>query len=504
MKPLLALALLVLVGLGFWYADHPVVRDGGARVENALGIVAVLRDGAGRVENALGIVVVVRGGAARVGRVLDTQIGIQATAAPAPAQFLTAAVEEGEVRRIVTATGTLNAIVNAEIGSQLSGQIADLFVDFNDEVKKGQPLARLDEKIFEASVEETKAAIELAEASISVARAKLERTRIDAVDSEAQRPVLMARTDNARVRLEAAQSELRRKRSLEDRGAGSVVEVEDAHTKMASAAAALREAEAIAVAHEHTVAGNKVDVRRVQSELDSAIASVRQKKALSQVAQIELERTTIRSPIDGVIVGRNVNEGQTLATTLEAKTLFIVAGDLHQMEIHAKVDEADIGKLQVGQEAIFTVDAHPGRQFASTVRQVRKAPQVQQNVVTYTVVLSAANQENLLLPGMTALVRITVNQSGPFMKVPLAALRFAPKPGQHAPAQQSEVTRGKPAILWIVGENGEPKSLLVGLGEDDASHIAVMSGPLFKGDRVIVGEVTNSTPKRFFGIRIGL
>jgi HlyD family secretion protein len=288
-----------------------------------------------------------------------------------------------------------------------------------------------------------------------------------------------------------------------------------------SAAASLREAEAIAAAQENLVAGTKADLRRVTSELGSALASIPQKQALLDVAQIDLDRTTIRSPIDGVIVGRNVNEGQTLATTLEAKTLFIVAGDLHQMQIEAKVDEADIGKIKVGQEATFTVDSHPGRQFSGVVRQVRKAPQVVQNVVTYIVVLSAANPENLLLPGMTALVRITVNRTGPVLKVPLAALRYAPKPKEGAGAAAAEqgkvgngvqpawagdlqFSRGRAASVWTLGADGEPRSVLVGLGDDDSSHAAVLSGPLSPGDRVILGEAATAAPRRLFGIRIGL
>ena len=346
--------------------------------------------------------------------------------------------------------------------------------------------------------------MEVAHVAIEVAKAKLERARIDAEDARAQRPVLDARIDSARVKLEAARSELRRKEVLRERSIGTAVDVEDAQTKVRSAEAALREAEAIATAQENKVQGAKADVERVRSELDTAVATLPQKRALLEVAEIDLDRTTIRAPIDGVIVGRNVNEGQTLATTLEAKTLFTVAGDLKQMEIHAKVDEADIGKVLVGQEATFTVDAHPGRQFAGTVRQVRKAPQVVQNVVTYAVILSAANPEKLLLPGMTALVRITVNRTGPVLKVPLAALRYAPKLGQVATAEQTEVTRGRPASVWIAGANGEPKTVTIGLGEDDASHAAVVSGPLSRRDRVIVGEAVTSAPRQLFGIRLGL
>ena len=467
MKKIVLTALVAATAIAWWFDAVPGVRDRLAEVGAQLGI----RKG---------------------------------SAAAASAQYLTAAVEYGELRRVITATGTLNAIVNVEVGSQLSGQVADVLVDFNDEVKKGQALARLDQKSFKARVAEAQAAVDLAEVSIAVARARLERAEIDARDSEARRAVLKARTDNAKVKLQAATSELHRKEGLRERQIGSLVELEDAQTKVASAAAALREAEAIAAAHENAVAGTKADLRRVSSELESAVASVPQKKALLQVAEIDLERTTIRSPIDGVVVGRNVNEGQTLATTLEAKTLFIIAGDLHQMEIHAKVDEADIGKIRLEQEATFTVDAHPGRQFAATVRQVRKAPQVLQNVVTYTVVLSAANQDNILLPGMTALARITVNKIVSVSKIPLAALRYVPKAVQAAAAEPDEAPRGRPATVWILGENGEQKAIVVGLGEEDASHAAVLSGPLRPGDRVIVGEALNAAPRGIFGIRIGL
>jgi HlyD family secretion protein len=173
------------------------------------------------------------------------------------AQHLTAAVEEGELRRIVTTTGTLNAIVNVEVGSQLSGQVAELLVDFNDEVRKGQPLACLDQRSFQARVTEAHAAMEVAHVAIEVAKAKLERARIDAEDARAQRPVLDARIDSARVKLEAARSELKRKEALRERSIGTTVDVEDAQTKVRSAEAALREAQAIATAQENKAQGRR-------------------------------------------------------------------------------------------------------------------------------------------------------------------------------------------------------------------------------------------------------
>jgi len=427
----------------------------------------------------------------------------QGKAASTGSGYVTDAVDEGELRRVVTATGTLNAIVTVEVGSQLSGQIAQLLVDFNDEVTEGQPLARLDQRTFAARVAQAQAAVAMAEVAITVARAKFERARIDAIDAEAQKAVLQARTDNARVKLQSARNDLGRKEALHQRQINSAAETEDAHTRVASAEADLREVEAIATAQQNKIAGAIVDQRRAQAELDAAIATLPQKKAELQIAEIDLDRATIRSPIGGVVVGRKVNEGQTLATTLEAKTLFIIAGDLHQMQIEARLDEADIGKIQVGQEATFTVDAYPGRQFAATVQQVRKAAEVQQNVVTYTVVLSAANTDNLLLPGMTALTRITVNRTGPIARVPLASLRYTPAGAQNVAVKPVEASRGRPAIVWVVGENGEPRPVSIGVGEEDASHAALLSGALTPGERVIVGDAAEAAPRRIFGIRIG-
>jgi HlyD family secretion protein len=433
----------------------------------------------------------------------QNELEIQKRTAPAQ-RYLTASVEEGEIRRVVTATGALNATVNVEIGSQLSGQIAEVYVDFNDNVKRGQPLARLDQRSFKARVDEARAAVDSANESISTAKAKLQRAQIEVLKSETESAVLKARLDNAKAMLKQAQADLQRKKELVKRGAGSVVDLEDAETKRASAEAGLHEAQANIATHEHVVAGTKADVKRIETELQSSVDNLALQKARLQLAQIKLEQTTIRSPIDGVVVGRKVNEGQTLATDLEAKTLFIVAGDLRQMQIEANVDEADISMLRVGQRAAFTVDAYPGQQFTATVRQIRKAPEVQQNVVTYTVVLSTTNNDDLLLPGMTALVHMTVNQTGPVLKVPLAALRFSPKQDRHKEAGQSEITDGKSATVWVVGENGEPKPVSVGLGEADESDAAVVSGALAKGDLTIIGEATDAAPKRLFGIRIGL
>jgi HlyD family secretion protein len=419
-------------------------------------------------------------------------------------QYISARVERGTISQTVTATGTLQALVTVQVGTQLSGQIAELFADFNDDVSRDQPLAQLDTKSYEARLAEARAATAMAKANVDIQRARLERARVDERNAQAQRHVLQARVDSASARADATEKALQRSQTLQQRGAGSAQQLEEATSVWEQAAANLREAEAITAAHEHAVAGALIDLQRAQAELDNALASVPQKQAVEQSAEIDLSRTTIRSPVDGVIVGRNINEGQTVAASLEAPTLFTIAGDLQQMEIHARVDEADIGKIVVGQRAVFGVDAHPGQRFEATVTGVRKAPQVIQNVVTYTVVLATENQKALLLPGMTATVRITVNETGEVLKLPMAGLRFSPPADLSGlAAKAAEVSEGRPTQVWIIGNDGTPRPVSVGLGNDDGAYAAVLAGHLSEGDEVIVGEVPGSEPRQFLGIRFG-
>lgn len=437
---------------------------------------------------------------------------LPAGAAASPPQFMTAPVKRGTVRQTVTTTGTLQALVTVEVGTQLSGQIAGLFADFNDEVTKGQPLVQLDTKSFEARLAEAAAASAMAEASVEIQKARVERAQVDLRDAEAQRAVLQARHDNARLRLESAQSAVERAETLNERGATSAVQIEEALTERDQAAASLREAEAIAAAHEYAIEGARVDLQRAEAELTNAKAAVPQKKAIERSAEIDLERTTIRSPIDGVVVGRNVSDGQTVAASLEAPTLFTIAGDLQQMEIHARVDEADIGSIEVGQRAEFSVDAYPGEAFEAVVTGVRKAPQVMQNVVTYTVVLATENARSLLLPGMTATVRITVEEAGPVLKLPMAALRFAPSPEHVRKATASNGTRadrlgesaeGRLVTVWRLKADGSLEPMTISIGVNDGAHAAVVAGEFAEGDEVIVGEVIDAEPTRLFGIRFG-
>ena len=188
-------------------------------------------------------------------------------------------------------------------------------------------------------------------------------------------------------------------------------------------------------------------------------------------AQVDLERTIIRAPVNGTVILRNIDAGQTVAASLQAPVLFTIAQDLRDMQVEAAIDEADVGRLGVGQQASFTVDAFPQRNFTGEIRQIRKSPVNVQNVISYTVVISAANPNQSLLPGMTANVRVVVDSRDNVLKVANAALRFRPAPGR----------------LWIPGPDGQPKAVAVRTGLTDGTSTELLEGPLKEGDEIIIG-----------------
>ncbi len=222
---------------------------------------------------------------------------------------------------------------------------------------------------------------------------------------------------------------------------------------------------------------------------------VQNEQALRQ-AQVDLERTYIRAPVDGTVVGRSVDVGQTVAASLQAPTLFTIAQDLRNMQVDTNVDEADVGRVTVGQTATFTVDSFPSRTFTGEVVQIRKAPLVVQNVVTYDVVVSAKNPEQRLLPGMTANVRIIIEQKESVLQVPNAALRFRP-PGMEAPDRERPARPGPGSggraggpptgRVWVLGPDGKPAALSLQLGIGDGTYTEVAKGEIKEGQQVIVG-----------------
>ncbi len=309
-----------------------------------------------------------------------------------------AKVERGPLQAVVVASGTLNAVTTVQVGSQISGQIMEILADFNTPVKKDQVIARIDPSTFELRVTQARADVESAQSAVL-----LQRSAQAAQQAELGR---------VRVNLAEAGRDYERKKSLVEKNFLSPAELDKARTLLEATREQIKAVEA--------------QLRVNDAQIASALATVKQREALLKQAMVDLERTVIRAPVDGTVILRNVDAGQTVAASLQAPVLFTIAQDLRDMQVEAAIDEADVGRLRVGQVATFSVDAFPRRNFSGEIRQIRKSPQNVQNVVSYTVVISAANPDLALLPGMTANVRVVVDQREDVLKIVNAALRFRP------------------------------------------------------------------------------
>jgi HlyD family secretion protein len=309
-----------------------------------------------------------------------------------------AKVERGDIKSIVSASGSLRPVVTVLVGSQVSGKISELLADFNSPVKASQVIGRIDPAAFEAKVWQLEADLQVARANVSMQEASLLAMKAD--------------IDGARSALKDAEQDYARKKELLDRRAVAQSVVDKA--------IAVRD-QAVA-----KVSASVAKLRMQEAQVQHAHASVEEKQAELKQRQLDLSYTIIRSPVDGVVISRNVDVGQTVAASLQAPTLFTIAQDLREMQVEVSVDEADIGRIKEGQEVTFSVDAFPERDYAGAVTQIRKAPTEISNVVTYTVIVGAANTDFSLLPGMTANVSMVVGAREDVLKVENAALRFRP------------------------------------------------------------------------------
>lgn len=358
-------------------------------------------------------------------------------------QMDTAGVDRGRIVAKVTATGTLSAIVTVQVGSQVSGRIAALHADFNTPVKKGQLIAKIDPQLFQAAVEQ-------ARANLVAAQGNLVKSKAQALDADRQyqrAKVLAERKLIAQADLDTAQSN-------------------------AQAAAA---------------------------QVDASAGAVEQARAALHEAVVNLAYTNIISPTSGVVISRNVDVGQTVAASLQAPTLFVIAEDLAKMQVDTSVAEADVGRLRAGMDASFTVDAYPSDVFHGTVRQIRNAPQTVQNVVTYDAVIDVGNPDLKLKPGMTANVTFVYAQKDDVLRVPNAALRFRPPPdlpafsaarpgpnGAGRGPQQAPKQVDTPDLrtVWAV-RDGQPVPVRIRTGISDGAFTEVVEGGLQPGDRLV-------------------
>jgi HlyD family secretion protein len=358
----------------------------------------------------------------------------------ASAEFETIKVERGRIVARVTASGTLSALVTVQVGTQVSGRIQDLYVDFNSPVRRGQILAKIDPQFFRAEVEQAKANVAAAEGTLAKAKAQ-------AVDAHRQ---------------------YQRAKSLA--GEGQLIAQSDLDTADANAQSADAQIQAV----------------------DGAVAQAR---ASLYQAEVNLGYTTISSTIDGTVISRNVDVGQTVAASLQAPTLFTIAQDLKKMQVDTNVSEADVGKLGAGMATSFTVDAFPGETFKGVIRQIRNAPQSVQNVVTYDAVIDVDNSDLRLRPGMTANVTFTYAQKDDALKLPNAALRFRPPAEIAATAPRAERDR---RTVWVL-RGGQPKPISIRTGLSDGSVTEVAEGDLREGDSLITEAISskNNVPPAF-------
>ena len=352
--------------------------------------------------------------------------------------YRTAKVEKGEIVDAIAATGNINAVSTVSVGSQVSGTLQQIFVDFNARVRKGQVIALIDPRLLDAAVVQ-------ARGSVGNAEANLERAQVGVIDTE--------RTN-------------RRNRELIKDGFVAQSDVDSSQTAWEQALAQKRSAE----------------------------AALRQTLGALKVAETNLEYATIRSPVDGIVISRNVDVGQTVAASFQTPTLFSIAQDLTKMQVDTNVDESDIGRAALGQSVTFTVDAWPEKTFTGEVTQVRNSPIVTQNVVTYNVVVRVDNRELLLKPGMTANVSIEVRKFGDVLKIPNAALRYRPA-AKGAEPEIAGKRRGNGKAreaggqrVYLLGKDGKPVPVRVKAGVSNGTFTVLEEGDLKEGDLLVTGE----------------
>ncbi len=414
-------------------------------------------------------------------------------------QYRSAKIERGNLQATVASSGAVNPVALVTVGSQVSGQIRDLLVDFNSEVKAGQLLAQIDPETFEYRLRSAQADVDAARAAVATA--------------QANRLAALTQVSRAQVDLSEAQRDLDRKQSLVEKQFIAQSEADKARALVNTSQEALKAVQA--------------QVGVALAGVQQAEANVAQRVSALAQARIDLARTRITSPVNGIVIKRAIERGQTVAASLQAPELFVIAQNLRDMQVEAAIDESDVGRLRTGQSASFTVDAFPGQTFEGQIRQVRKAASNVANVVTYVAVVGFANPDGKLLPGMTANVRVVTEQRADVLKVPNAALRLriagveppervrppvastATASAAHAASPAPAASTASPAStpreggregarnstrgrIYVQGADGKPRALNVRLGVSDGSMTELLLGPqaaaeLQEGTEVLIG-----------------
>lgn len=446
-------------------------------------------------------------------------------------KFYTAAATRGPLKKVVNATGVVQTVLTVPVGSQVSGQVQELYADFNSVVKRGQLLAKLDPRNLETQVANSRASVAAAQARVRSAEAEITNQAANLVSSRASLEAARVTRDNAQVQYQRATD-------LNQRGISSRNDFDTAKANYDSAVARYNQAAA-------AVEQVQAQIVSTQAQLEQAKAGLQQAGTDLDRAQINLEYANIFSPVDGVVISRSVDVGQTVAATMQTPTLFTIATDLSQMQVNASVDEADIGSISDNTNVTFTVDAYPNDTFAGKIAEIRLSPQTVQNVVTYSVILTIENRELKLKPGMTANISVVVEKRDSVLKIPNAALRYSPPNTvaaasasasdalpETAPAKSGLAARGadvvsiplapgqkwnpndkihfkaaahgapRPGTVWVLGADGKAQIREVKLGITDGAATEIASGDLKESDMVIVSDSTQASTQPSQGFNL--
>lgn len=378
-------------------------------------------------------------------------------------------IQRGAIIAAVSATGTVTPTTTVIVGSQLSGQAVEILADFNSEVKAGQVMARLNRDTLMARYDAARADLAQARAARQLSEAQVEKNRADTLRAEAQLSDVQAQAQRAEAMLADAEATFERQQSLKARGIASDVTMQSATTQRNALASARRSAEAQIASSRAQIAALQADLKIVEAQKLSGDALIAKTEAQVRQIEVDLGNSEIKSPVDGVVIQRNVELGQTVAASLQAPTLFLVAQNLKLIEIYVNVDETDVGRVKAGQDVEFTVNAYAARTFNGKVKQIRLGSQSVQNVVIYTTIVEVANDDMALLPGMTANLRIFTERKPDVLRVSNAALRWQPA--------------GAPRAAGAPAGNGAPSAAPVDGGDSPA-------GPFTEGQSQGGGNVT--------------
>jgi HlyD family secretion protein len=398
--------------------------------------------------------------------------------------YESAPLERGSVQAIVTATGAVNAVVDVQVGSQVSGNIKALYADFNTKVTKGQLVALIDPAIFQTQVDQAMASRNSAQSAVAAAVAQVQKANSDLSGTMAASrtaDAVMAKDSATAVN---AQAQFGRLNTLFNDGITSKQDHELAKATMDASNAQVVADQASIEQSRQTVQSAKDQVVVTQAQLGSAKGQEDQARSLLAQASLNLAHTRITAPVDGTVIARRMDVGQTVAASFAAPTVFEIAQDLTKMQLDTNVDESDVGNIKVGQKSTFTVDAYPGTTFQGQVIAVRKAPIITTNVVTYDVVIAVSNPDLKLFPGMTANARILTTKIDDTFKVPNAVLRIHPSAAVLKQFGLSSGPAGKQQVYAL--RDGKLKAVSVEFGISDGQYTAVASSGLQTGEQIVL------------------